>query len=267
MKQDAMRATAMSNDGQIGQRGIGAATLAGGTAFGIAAKTSPQHGIDAGYEARDPASRRFVERLSAAIDGEAPLTTSGAGTGAAAFASWSLAEKQDWSLYHLIGDALRSEDLAHSHHGGWDFATRFAAKLADEPAIVAPQRIEAAWGERTDTKAPAVATVGDAFRHHARGAGQSAAGQLSGWFGGRRRMPAAAAAAAAVVTLAWALTPGWHAGSSSTGAASTTLASAGNWQRVNLGGDRDLDPYLAAHQQFASDGGSLGYVAYAGAGR
>jgi sigma-E factor negative regulatory protein RseA len=263
MKQDAMRATGMSNDGQIGQRDIGTATFAGGSAFGVAPIA---HGRDTGDEARDSASRRFVERLSAAIDGEAPLSTHGVGTGASAFASWSTAEKQDWSLYHLIGDALRSDDLAHAHRGGWDFATRFSARLADEPAIVAPQRADAARGERTESSAPVTPTVGDAFRHHARGAGQSAVGQLSGWFGGRRRMPAAAAAAAAVVTLAWALTPGWHVGSSGNSAAPTTLASAGNWQRVNLGGDRDLDPYLAAHQQFASDGGSLGYVAYAGAG-
>ncbi|WP_347554710.1 RseA family anti-sigma factor [Robbsia sp. KACC 23696] len=259
MKQDAMRATGMSKDGQIGQGDSGA------TGQSVAL---PSDGANWAGGERDSLAQRFAERLSAAIDGEAPLTTGS--TGGPAFASWTTTQKQDWSVYHLIGDALRSDDLAHAHRGGWDFAARFSARLAEEPTIVAPQRAETPWDDRRAGAAAAApaGTVGDAFRHHERGAGQrGAAGQLAGWLGGRRRMPAAAAAAAAVVTLAWALTPGWHAGSSSTTAAPTTLASTGNWQRVNLGGDRDLDPYLAAHQEFASDRGSLGYVAYAGAGR
>ncbi|WP_157684892.1 RseA family anti-sigma factor [Robbsia andropogonis] len=270
MKQDAMRATGMSNDGQVGRTEFGTTDARQGGVSAEGARPGVAAGAFAAMQEADadgdPAARRFAERLSAAIDGEAPLCAGGSGVGASTFAAWTTRQKQDWSLYHLVGDALRSDDLARSHHGGWDFAARFAARLADEPVVVAPRRRDdGAWSDANGSRAAPV--PGDAFRHLERGAGQRGGlGQLAGWLGGRRRMPAAAAAAAAVVTLAWALTPGWHAGTENTNAAPTTLASAGNWQRVNISGDRDLDPYLAAHQEFASDRGSLGYVAYAGAG-
>ncbi|TSH95836.1 hypothetical protein FOZ76_10105 [Verticiella sediminum] len=43
---------------------------------------------------------------------------------------------RDWDTFHLIGDVMRSEGLAHPSGG---FAERMSRALADEPAIVAPQ--------------------------------------------------------------------------------------------------------------------------------
>ena len=40
-----------------------------------------------------------------------------------------------WSEYHLIGDAMRGIEPDQS-----DFVARFAARLADEPTILAPRR-------------------------------------------------------------------------------------------------------------------------------
>jgi sigma-E factor negative regulatory protein RseA len=42
-----------------------------------------------------------------------------------------------WDLYHQIGDALRSEEMAFTLSDG--FAARMAARLEAEPAIVAPK--------------------------------------------------------------------------------------------------------------------------------
>ena len=44
----------------------------------------------------------------------------------------------DWDLYHQIGDTLRSETMAIPLSAG--FADRFAARLADEPPLLAPRR-------------------------------------------------------------------------------------------------------------------------------
>lgn len=43
----------------------------------------------------------------------------------------------DWALWHAAGDALRSSEVAMLHSPG--FAQRMSARLAAEPAIVAPR--------------------------------------------------------------------------------------------------------------------------------
>lgn len=193
-----------------------------------------------------------AEQLSAAMDGvwdEADEPSM----------SLSPADRRTWSLYHLVGDTLRSDDLATPPAAARDFAARFAARLASEPS---------------HASAPAVSIAPAARRPGAR---QAAGGQGWGWgqslgraarraLGGRV-MPSFAAAAA-VATLAWVLVPAPHGGATqmaglSTSGGATPLAARDHWQRVNLGSDPQLDPYLEAHQQFASDHGGLGYAAYA----
>ena len=44
-----------------------------------------------------------------------------------------------WAELHRAGDCLRSEEVAGTGDGG-AFLRRFAARLADEPAIIAPRR-------------------------------------------------------------------------------------------------------------------------------
>ncbi|MGI4855936.1 MAG: RseA family anti-sigma factor [Janthinobacterium lividum] len=199
---------------------------------------------------RELGQSRAAEQLSAAMDSE--------WDGAAGLpVPLSAAERQNWSLYHLVGDTLRSDDLATPPAAAHDFAARFAARLAGEPSYIAP----------------AQAHLSDAGRVPAGGRegwGQSV-GQAARRALGRRMMPSFAAAAA-FATLAWVMVPALHggapaqmAGLSGSGGA-TQLASADQWQRVNLSSDHQLDPYLEAHQQFASDRGGIGYAAYATTG-
>lgn len=46
--------------------------------------------------------------------------------------------RDDWDLYHRIGDCLRSEQMASEMSEG--FSRRFAERLANEPTVLAPRR-------------------------------------------------------------------------------------------------------------------------------
>jgi len=78
-------------------------------------------------------TQKTREQVSALADGElhdAELD--------AAFAALRNADAgADWELYHRIGDALRSEEVANVALSN-DFSSRLSARLAAEPAIVAP---------------------------------------------------------------------------------------------------------------------------------
>jgi sigma-E factor negative regulatory protein RseA len=72
------------------------------------------------------------EKISALADGEL-----GPSELEAVFASLRKPEvRKEWDLYHQIGDALRSEDMASDLSP--DFAARMAARLDAEPTIFAP---------------------------------------------------------------------------------------------------------------------------------
>jgi sigma-E factor negative regulatory protein RseA len=76
-----------------------------------------------------------LERLSALMDGELE------GDGALqACADWrSNAESQTtWHAYHVIGDVLRSDDLACDPASDSAFLAAFRKRLADEPVVFAP---------------------------------------------------------------------------------------------------------------------------------
>ena len=79
--------------------------------------------------------------LSALADGDA--TDSEA---ARAFQAWrdDADARSSWHAYQLIGDVLRSEDLAAEPAAGEAFLVALRARLADEPVVLAPQaRLEA----------------------------------------------------------------------------------------------------------------------------
>ena len=81
------------------------------------------------------------ERLSALVDGELDDTLA-----AQACAQWreNAGMRATWHAYHLIGDVLRSDDLAcvPAHDAGFLCALR--ARLANEPVVLAPRPLEAA---------------------------------------------------------------------------------------------------------------------------
>jgi sigma-E factor negative regulatory protein RseA len=178
-----------------------------------------------------------LENLSAMADGE--VDSAGAARACSAWRDDS-SVRLAWHSYHLIGDVLRSEDLAIRHDASLVAALR--RRLANEPTVLAPEA----------TPQPTVET--------SRRAG---AGRASRW-----SWIAPSAVAAGFVMVAGALmvtrqsAPNAEAGlqTASTrfdrGAAPDAsldsslqpLASAADTKVVR---DARLDRYLAAHQQFA----------------
>jgi len=171
------------------------------------------------------------ERLSAVVDGEGLDPSESFDK---MLAEFDHVDHTTWSAYHLIGDALRSDDLAVHPATSSAFLAGFAARLEAEPHIVAP-------------------------------AGASARRGVSRL---RRRIAPALAVAAAAATLSWIVLPQLqHGGSQGTVQTAATNGHAdgvqtvammngsavpqANMAQANIIRDANLDQYLEAHQQFA----------------
>ena len=144
-------------------------------------------------------------------------------------------DRASWSHYHLIGDALRSDDLAVSPAASSAFLAGFAARLEHEPHVLAPAALPVA------RRLLAL----------------------------RRRVVPAFAVAAAAATLTWIVVPQLQGVPGGAGVAQVaSIQSHGDsMQRVamasvpavttqpvqdgNIIRDASLDQYLEAHQQFA----------------
>lgn len=145
-----------------------------------------------------------------------------------------------WSDYHLIGDVLRSDDLALSQAASRAFMTGFAARFEAEPHLLAPAALpQTGRNERV--------------------------GRILAL---RRRVVPSLAVAAAAATLTWIVMPQMR-GVGMAGApqiAAVQPAQGDAMQRVamnatpvpatggqdgNIIRDARLDEYLQAHQQFA----------------
>ncbi|PXW26544.1 sigma-E factor negative regulatory protein [Paraburkholderia caballeronis] len=170
------------------------------------------------------------ERLSAFVDGE----LSGDGQPNGIFSDLNRDDRAAWSSYHLIGDVLRSDDLALSPAASSAFMAGFAARLDAEPHVLAPAAI-----------APAVSTTRRLLNL-------------------RRRVVPTLAVAAAAATLTWIVVPQMHGvgvGQSGVQVASVQPSHVDAMQRVampavatqdgNIIRDARLDEYFEAHQQFA----------------
>lgn len=144
-------------------------------------------------------------------------------------------DRAAWSRYHLIGDALRSDDLAVSAATSSAFMSGFVARLQNEPHMLAPAAIPLA------RRLLAL----------------------------RRRVMPAVAVAAAAATLTWIVVPQLQRVPGGSGAQMASLQTREDAvQRVamasvpmstaqpvaqdaNIIRDASLDQYLEAHQQFA----------------
>ena len=84
-----------------------------------------------------PFDESAKERLSALADGEIDGVEP-----ASLCAGWSVDEgvRRDWHTWHLIGDVLRSEDLASDPRRDRQLCTAIRARLRDEPIVLAPSR-------------------------------------------------------------------------------------------------------------------------------
>lgn len=79
------------------------------------------------------------QQLSAALDGQADAID-------AACAAWrsSGEARRSWHTYHLIGDAMRSSELAQAPARDAAFLQALRARMAQEPVVLAPQPTPAA---------------------------------------------------------------------------------------------------------------------------
>lgn len=175
------------------------------------------------------------ERLSAFVDGE---SFDDSGDLSQFLSGFTQKDRAAWSDYHLIGDALRSDDLAASPAASSAFMNAFSARFEAEAHVFAPAAIPAASAERA----------------------------RSGMF--RRRLVPAFAVAAAAATLTWIVVPQLQGVDNHSGVQMASVSSSDHVQRVamasvpaatlrspvveaNIIRDASLDQYLEAHQQFS----------------
>ena len=76
--------------------------------------------------------------LSALLDGELQADDALSVQRACAWWRKSGLARQDWHAWHLIGDVLRSEELAQAPARDAAFLARLRERLADEPVVLAP---------------------------------------------------------------------------------------------------------------------------------
>lgn len=198
------------------------------------------------------------ERLSALLDGELD-----AGAVGQACVQWreSAESRATWHAYRLIGDVLRSDDLAGDPARDAGFLGALRARLAAEPVVLAPRPL-AVEPAPIAPSAAAVHAVGEAHhgarRRHwiaptAIAAGfVAAAGVLTltltrgAGEASNRAAGTDIARAAAPASIAAPLTASSLIGPASLGAEPQAFVASGQVIR-----DARLDRYLAAHKQFA----------------
>lgn len=184
-----------------------------------------------------------AERLSALVDGETDAAASDA-----ACAGWKadVEVRRTWHAWQLIGDVLRSEDLASSPARDRLFLVALRARLATEPVVLAPAALLPA------TESPDAGRRASSSRRIA-----------SRWM-----LPSAIAAGFMLVIGTFAVlrpigspaNPATELAQAGTGAASplrevSVSESSAPTSAVMVNGklirDARLDRYLAAHKQFA----------------
>ena len=81
--------------------------------------------------------------ICALADGEADAADLGRGC-----ELWAtdVTARERWHAYHLIGDVLRSQDLAHRPQHDQDFLRRLSARLQAEPVLLAPSPLRSGPG-------------------------------------------------------------------------------------------------------------------------
>jgi len=111
--------------------------------------------------AASQSSSRPADWLSAAADGDAEAL----GQACRAFREGDRRARADWHAYHLIGDVMRSSELAASPARDADFLATFRERLAAEPVVLAPAaarrntRCPASWAAQWRVPAAAVASA------------------------------------------------------------------------------------------------------------
>lgn len=186
----------------------------------------------------NPMSESPLEDLSAFADGQLKFTAAMQMT-----AKWRDCEetRKAWHAYHLIGDVLRSDELASGVRDE-AFLRSLRTRLAQEPVVLAPP-VSPEVDEHVHTAAVAMAAGGGRSNRRRRwGAPVAVAAGFMVAAGAlvvtRVSQPVASEAALAVATPAVSPEP-------ATAAAEPVLVVNGELVR-----DAQLDRYLSAHKQF-----------------
>jgi sigma-E factor negative regulatory protein RseA len=200
----------------------------------------------------DPDLHLSRQILSALADGEATEAE-----GADAFHAWRDREdvRATWHAYHLIGDVMRSDDLATPAAGQQRLLSALRERLAAEPVVLAPQPTEAPAAAPARRRAPAAANgrMGNWVRAHWQAPAAVAAGFLA-VIGGFQLAhgPADGGQSAGVTAVARA-----DAASAGIAAARTAAAQVLAQAPVSAIQARaqaeQIAPYLAAHRQSTMD--------------
>ena len=192
-------------------------------------------------------SRRI---LSALADGDA--TDSEA---TRAFQAWrdDPDARASWHAYQLIGDVLRSEDLAAKPSADESFLVALRARLADEPVVLAPQpRVEA-----EPVALPAAANAAAGRTRRWQGPAAMAAGFLVVIGGLNIVRPFSQGAAGSFASNATSASGPVLASTTSvdnSGVVATSLQTAPRTPAQTKAAADQLAPYLAAHRQSAMSG-------------
>jgi sigma-E factor negative regulatory protein RseA len=178
------------------------------------------------------------QRLSALLDGECGIDAA-----EALCRAWrdDASLRESWHAYNLIGDVLRSEDLAHPVDRDQAFLATLRTRLAEEPVVLAPAAHKPRPGAAPAARpqrlrwAPMAAAAGFAAV-----AGVLVVGRLSA--PGSDDAGRSLAAVRGTTPVAASSSPG-----TSGVEAPAVLVTDGKVIR-----DAQLDRYLAAHKQFGS---------------
>ena len=194
-----------------------------------------------------------MDDLSSLMDGE--LDDSAVGRACGQWRDNSETRAQ-WHAYQVIGDVLRSEDLASSGAHDSAFLSALRVRLAQEPVVLAPTPAVArdqvirrrSWAAPVAIAAGFVAVAGVLVVTQMAGGLFLHGGQTDTLAGGAATLPAMLAAAGAA-----------------SGAAGDTPVVVLNGQLIR---DVRLDEYLAAHKKFGGSsvpGGPSGFLRNAAA--
>ena len=177
------------------------------------------------------------QALSALVDGE-PAAADGA------CRAWrdDASARADWHAYHLIGELMRSDDVACAPQRDAQFLARLRQRMAAEPVLLVPAAVPAAAPQRARRAWAAPVAIAAGF-----------------------------AAVAGVLVVTRVAAPDGAAPERSAQIAAPALAASAAESRLIR--NAELDRYLAAHKQYSSSsalavpGGAVRNAAAAAPGR
>lgn len=189
---------------------------------------------------RSDASELRRQQLSSLMDGELPGDDA---DGACALWRQDGQARADWHAWHLIGDVLRSDELAARPARDAAFLAALRERLADEPVPLAPQPFPAVEALRqplvaNGTLAPGLVPAAQPRRSRARGWLMAPAAMAAGFL--------------AVVGVTLVTRQNAPASDAATLAKADAADVAGAAASAVLVRNPQLDRYLSAHRALAS---------------